>query len=127
MFSGKHHLLMPITWDGYIYILKDLVPVPKIKTCIPFCLLGISQITISLPVSEPRSWSVAHVQKWISYIVHQYKLPMINLDYFQMNGLGLTMINEEDFRTLSPEAGATLFAHLDIWLNGKKNDQLILS
>ncbi|XP_066296348.1 SAM pointed domain-containing Ets transcription factor-like isoform X1 [Branchiostoma lanceolatum] len=65
--------------------------------------------------SDPHYWTVEHVEKWLLWTLHQYRLPPLNLDYFRMSGVTLCMLSEDDFRFRAPRCGDILYAHLDVW------------
>lgn len=67
-------------------------------------------------MTDPFNWSASNVRSWVMWQIEQYNLPMINLDYFNMNGIQLCSLSEDEFRVrASPAVGELLFAQLDIW------------
>lgn len=67
-------------------------------------------------MTDPFNWSASNVRSWILWQMSQYNLPIVNLDYLNMNGIQLCSLSEDDFRQrTSPAVGELLFAQLDIW------------
>lgn len=64
---------------------------------------------------EPTEWSSGHVQKWLLWTEHLYRLPQVGKHYRELSGKDLCSMTEEDFRQRSQQCGDTLYAHLDIW------------
>ena len=69
--------------------------------------------------TDPCRWNSEQVKKWVEWTRHQYRLPEIEVGFFAMDGLSLCNLTDEQFRQLSPKSGDILYAHLDIWKNGK--------
>lgn len=65
--------------------------------------------------SDPRAWNNDDVQKWILLVLRQYNLPMVNLDYFTMNGAVLCTLTEMDFRQRDINAGDIIYTQLELW------------
>ncbi|XP_056154842.1 SAM pointed domain-containing Ets transcription factor-like [Lampris incognitus] len=64
---------------------------------------------------EPMDWSCVHVQKWLLWTEHLYRLPQVSRLFQQLSGKDLCSMTEEDFRQCSAQCGDILYAHLDIW------------
>ncbi|XP_067096671.1 SAM pointed domain-containing Ets transcription factor-like [Osmerus mordax] len=64
---------------------------------------------------EPMEWSSGHVQKWLLWTEHLYRLPQVGRQYQELSGRDLCSMTEEDFRQRSLQCGDMLYAHLDIW------------
>ncbi|XP_059487564.1 DNA-binding protein D-ETS-4 [Neocloeon triangulifer] len=65
--------------------------------------------------TEPSKWTVEDVKAWLLWTLRQYALPMISMEYFNMDGSTFVNLTEEDFQQLAPPCGSTLFAQLEIW------------
>ena len=66
--------------------------------------------------TDPFNWSVSDVQSWILWQIQQYQLPSsIRMEYFNMTGIDLCNLGEQDFKMRAPSQGETLYALLDIW------------
>lgn len=65
---------------------------------------------------DPVNWSSEDVRKWLLWTLRQYSLPMIQLEYFDLDGATLCSLSDHDFRQrTSLQCGDTLYAQLDIW------------
>ena len=76
----------------------------------PFC--------INLFCSDPREWSKEDVKSWLYWTCSQFSIPMslLDLDMWNMDGMGLVSMNENDFKQRLPNRhGENLFAQFDIW------------
>ncbi|KAM3618825.1 uncharacterized protein V6R79_025351 [Siganus canaliculatus] len=65
--------------------------------------------------SDPLDWSSVHVQKWLLWTEHLYRLPQVSAMFQDLNGRDLCSMTEADFRQRSSQFGDVLYAHLDIW------------
>ncbi|XP_062872125.1 SAM pointed domain-containing Ets transcription factor-like [Trichomycterus rosablanca] len=64
---------------------------------------------------DPAEWSSGHVQKWLLWTEHLYRLPQVGKTFQDLSGSDLCVMSEEDFRQRSSQCGDVLYAHLDIW------------
>ncbi|KAM6982833.1 SAM pointed domain-containing Ets transcription factor-like [Tautogolabrus adspersus] len=64
---------------------------------------------------DPLDWSCVHVQKWLLWTEHLYRLPQVSTVFQELTGRELCSMTEADFRLRSSQFGDTLYAHLDIW------------
>ncbi|XP_062283108.1 SAM pointed domain-containing Ets transcription factor-like [Scomber scombrus] len=64
---------------------------------------------------DPLDWSCVHVQKWLLWTEHLYKLPQVSTMFQELSGRDLCSMTEADFRQRSSQFGDMLYAHLDIW------------
>ncbi|XP_026224311.1 SAM pointed domain-containing Ets transcription factor isoform X2 [Anabas testudineus] len=64
---------------------------------------------------DPLDWSCVHVQKWLLWTEHLYRLPQVSTMFQELTGRDLCSMTEADFRQHSSQFGDTLYAHLDIW------------
>ncbi|XP_029362942.1 SAM pointed domain-containing Ets transcription factor-like [Echeneis naucrates] len=64
---------------------------------------------------DPLTWSCVHVQKWLLWTEHLYKLPQVSTMFKELTGKDLCSMTEADFRQQSFQFGDVLYAHLDIW------------
>lgn len=64
---------------------------------------------------DPFEWNTSHVQKWLLWTEHLYRLPHAGKAFQELTGKDLCAMSEEEFRQRSPQCGDTLHAHLDIW------------
>ncbi|XP_049780291.1 DNA-binding protein D-ETS-4 isoform X1 [Schistocerca cancellata] len=71
-----------------------------------------SQLGIS---PDPVGWSTTDVQKWLLWALHHNSLPVINMEYFEMDGASLVQLSETDFQQRAPHSGSILHAQLEIW------------
>lgn len=69
--------------------------------------------------SDPEEWSSGHVQKWLLWTEHLYRLPQVGKAFQHLSGSNLCMMSEEEFRQRCSPCGDVLFAHLDIWKSGR--------
>ncbi|XP_050409556.1 SAM pointed domain-containing Ets transcription factor [Patella vulgata] len=76
----------------------------------------------SLGISlDPTQWNVKNVIRWIDWHCVKNNLqPKPNPLYFEMNGVSLCMLSEQDFNWKYPEGGSVLFSQLEIWRNACK-------
>ncbi|KAG8002519.1 SAM pointed domain-containing Ets transcription factor [Nibea albiflora] len=65
--------------------------------------------------SDPLDWSYVHVQKWLLWTEHLYRLPQVSTMFQELTGRDLCSMTEADFRQRSSQFGDVLYAHLDIW------------
>ena len=68
---------------------------------------------------DPLDWSCVHVQKWLLWTEHLYRLPQVSTLFQELTGKDLCSMTEADFRQRSSQFGDVLFAHLDIWRSSK--------
>ncbi|XP_056280204.1 SAM pointed domain-containing Ets transcription factor-like isoform X1 [Pseudoliparis swirei] len=64
---------------------------------------------------DPLNWSYVHVQKWLLWTEHLYRLPQVSTMFQEVSGIDLCSMTEADFRQRSSQFGDMLYAHLDIW------------
>ncbi|XP_063746360.1 SAM pointed domain-containing Ets transcription factor-like isoform X2 [Eleginops maclovinus] len=64
---------------------------------------------------DPLDWSCMHVQKWLLWTEHLYRLPQVSTFFQEMSGRDLCSMTETDFRQRSLQFGDMLYANLDIW------------
>ncbi|KAM9785970.1 SAM pointed domain-containing Ets transcription factor-like [Neosynchiropus ocellatus] len=64
---------------------------------------------------DPLLWSCLHVQKWLLWTEHLYRLPQISTCFQELTGRDLCSMTEADFRQHTSQFGDMLYAHLDIW------------
>ncbi|XP_010766099.1 SAM pointed domain-containing Ets transcription factor isoform X1 [Notothenia coriiceps] len=64
---------------------------------------------------DPLEWSCVHVQKWLLWTEHLYRLPQVSTLFQEMNGRDLCSMTEADFRQRTLQFGDMLYANLDIW------------
>ncbi|XP_066996170.2 DNA-binding protein D-ETS-4 [Anabrus simplex] len=64
---------------------------------------------------DPTRWAAGDVRSWLLWTLRQYALPMVPMEYFDMDGAALTALTEQDFQQRAPQCGSTLFAQLEIW------------
>ncbi|XP_044207405.1 SAM pointed domain-containing Ets transcription factor-like [Thunnus albacares] len=64
---------------------------------------------------DPLDWSCVHVQKWLLWTEHLYRLPQVSAMFQGLSGRDLCSMTEADFRQRSSQFGDMLYAHLDIW------------
>ncbi|XP_068195091.1 SAM pointed domain-containing Ets transcription factor-like isoform X2 [Antennarius striatus] len=65
--------------------------------------------------ADPLDWSWVHVQKWLLWTEHLYRLPEVSTMFQELSGRDLSSMTEADFRQRSSQFGDVLYAHLDIW------------
>ncbi|KAF7666991.1 hypothetical protein LDENG_00084360 [Lucifuga dentata] len=65
--------------------------------------------------ADPVDWSCVHVQKWLLWTEHLYRLPQVSKMFLELTGRDMCSMTEEDFRQRSSQCGEVLYAHLDIW------------
>ncbi|XP_029011998.1 SAM pointed domain-containing Ets transcription factor-like isoform X2 [Betta splendens] len=65
--------------------------------------------------ADPLDWSCVHVQKWLLWTEHMYRLPQVSTVFQGQAGKDLCSMTEADFRQHSWQFGDMLYAHLDIW------------
>lgn len=68
---------------------------------------------------DPQDWSCVHVQKWLLWTEHLYRLPQVSAMFQQVSGRDLCSMSESDFRQRSSQFGDMMYAHLDIWRSGE--------
>ncbi|XP_076236779.1 DNA-binding protein Ets98B [Calliopsis andreniformis] len=64
---------------------------------------------------EPRRWSAADVAAWIQWARRQLQLPSVPLESFNVDGVTLASLTEEEFCQRAPQCGSMLHAQLEIW------------
>ncbi|XP_026189034.1 SAM pointed domain-containing Ets transcription factor isoform X2 [Mastacembelus armatus] len=64
---------------------------------------------------DPQDWSCVHVQKWLLWTEHLYRLPQVSTMFKELTGRDLCSMTEADFKQHSLQFGDMLYAHLDIW------------
>jgi hypothetical protein len=57
---------------------------------------------------------VDDVKAWLLWTLRQYNLPMIHMEYFNMDGVALSALSEEEFQKRAPEVslGITIQSHV---------------
>lgn len=83
------------------------------KLCKKTCLKS------ALSCLDPQDWSCVHVQKWLLWTEHLYRLPQVSAMFQQVSGRDLCSMSESDFRQRSSQFGDMMYAHLDIWRSGE--------
>lgn len=68
-----------------------------------------------------------HVQKWLLWTEHLYRLPQVSIMFQELSGRDLCSMTEADCRQRSPQFGDVLYAHLDIWRSGENNGNTVPS
>lgn len=81
----------------------------------------------ALSPSDPLDWSCVHVQKWLLWTEHLYRLPHDSTMFQGLSGRDLCSMTEADFRQRSLQFGDVLYAHLDIWRSGENNRNIMPS
>ncbi|XP_066529056.1 SAM pointed domain-containing Ets transcription factor-like [Hoplias malabaricus] len=64
---------------------------------------------------DPAEWSSGHVQKWLLWTEHLYRLPPVGRAFQDLSGSDMCVMSEDDFRQRASQCGDMLYAHLDIW------------
>ncbi|XP_001607130.2 DNA-binding protein D-ETS-4 [Nasonia vitripennis] len=64
---------------------------------------------------EPRRWSTADVAAWVQWAKKQLQLPTVPLECFNIDGVTLVSLSEEEFCRRAPQCGSMLHAQLEIW------------
>lgn len=59
-------------------------------------------MVISL-ISDLAQWTVDDVKAWLLWTLRQYSLPMIHMEYFNMDGVAFSVLSEEEFQKRAPE------------------------
>jgi hypothetical protein len=54
-------------------------------------------------VSDLAQWTVDDVKAWLLWTLRQYNLPMIHVEYFNMDGVAFSVLSEEEFQKRAPE------------------------
>jgi len=54
-------------------------------------------------VPDLAQWTVDDVKAWLLWTLRQYNLPMIHMEYFNMDGVALSALSEEEFQKRAPE------------------------
>lgn len=94
----------------------SLIVCNYLPVCYTWCTV------VQLPVlssSDPLDWSCVHVQKWLLWTEHLYRLPQVSTMFQELTGRDLCSMTEADFRHRSSQFGDVLYAHLDIWRSSK--------
>ncbi|XP_054153081.1 DNA-binding protein D-ETS-4-like [Oppia nitens] len=65
--------------------------------------------------ADPFNWNVTDVRSWLEWTQRQFNLLDFPLEYFQMDGMNLCKLSEQDFKDRAPLCGETLYAQLEIW------------
>ncbi|KDR08401.1 DNA-binding protein D-ETS-4 [Zootermopsis nevadensis] len=94
-----------------------------LMTIEPVLSLAIEQIRVDISntcsvlgiASDLAQWTVDDVKAWLLWTLRQYNMPMIRIEYFNMDGVALSALSEEEFQKRAPECGSTLYARLEIW------------
>lgn len=80
------------------------------------CHQEVKRVSDNLGISpDPFTWTVNDVLSWLSWQVKQSGLPMFPLHYFQMDGMTLCSLSEQDFKNRALYCGDVLYAQLEIW------------
>ncbi|XP_061177215.1 SAM pointed domain-containing Ets transcription factor-like isoform X2 [Saccostrea echinata] len=78
----------------------------------------INQVCRILGISpDPRLWSESDVLRWMEWHGNQFHASYGVTEAFRMCGAQLCRLSNEAFKRRSPEAGANLYAQLDVWKN----------
>jgi hypothetical protein len=62
-------------------------------------------VVISL-ISDLAQWTVDDVKAWLLWTLRQYSLPMIQMEYFNMDGVAFSVLSEEEFQKGAPEVSS---------------------
>lgn len=54
-------------------------------------------------VPDLAQWTVDDVKAWLLWTLRQYNMPMIRIEYFNMDGVALSALSEEEFQKRAPE------------------------
>jgi len=57
-------------------------------------------------VPDLAQWTVDDVKAWLLWTLRQYSLPMIRMEYFNMDGMALSALSEEEFQKKAPEVSS---------------------
>jgi hypothetical protein len=57
-------------------------------------------------VPDLAQWTVDDVKAWLLWTLRQYNLPMIRIEYFNMDGVALSALSEEEFQKRAPEVSS---------------------
>ena len=79
-----------------------------------------SNWSLCVSPTDPLDWSCMHVQKWLLWTEHLYRLPQVSTMFQELTGRDLCSMAEADFRQRSLQFGDVLYAHLDIWRSGER-------
>ena len=71
--------------------------------------------TVIFLVPDLAQWTVDDVKAWLLWTLRQYNLPMIHMEYFNMDGVALSALSEEEFQKRAPEVslGITIQSRLN--------------
>lgn len=66
--------------------------------------------------TDPRAWTVEHIQQWLDWATHEYQLLDIDLSKFlHIDGRALCRMSREELaRLVNTQNAEVLFYHLDI-------------
>jgi hypothetical protein len=59
-------------------------------------------------VSDLAQWTVDDVKAWLLWTLRQYSLPMIHMEYFNMDGVAFSVLSEEEFQKRAPEVSSRI-------------------
>jgi Sterile alpha motif (SAM)/Pointed domain. len=78
------------------------------------CKLFVKCVVIFI-VPDLAQWTVDDVKAWLLWTLRQYNLSMIHMEYFNMDGVALSALSEEEFQKRAPEVsfGLTIQRHLN--------------
>jgi hypothetical protein len=60
-------------------------------------------------VSDLAQWTVDDVKAWLLWTLRQYSLPMIQMEYFNMDGVAFSVLSEEEFQKRAPEVSSRMY------------------
>lgn len=86
--------------------------------------MSFSPVTDALPSSlvlltDPRSWTKAHVIQWLQWAVSEFSLVNVNFSKFDLDGQMLCDLGKECFLELAPDfVGDILWEHLEQMMKG---------
>ncbi|XP_074596107.1 DNA-binding protein D-ETS-4-like isoform X2 [Brevipalpus obovatus] len=80
------------------------------------CHQEVKRVSENLGISQdPFTWTIDDVLSWLSWQVKQFGLPTFPLQYFQIDGMTLCSLSENDFKSRALYCGDVLYAQLEIW------------
>lgn len=67
-------------------------------------------------VPDLAQWTVDDVKAWLLWTLRQYNLPMIRIEYFNMDGVALSALSEEEFQKRAPEVSSGIEPTHLMWI-----------
>ncbi|XP_065158566.1 DNA-binding protein D-ETS-4 isoform X2 [Atheta coriaria] len=112
------------TDDEYVELARENIE-PVLNMAIEQMRKDVSKTCSALSISpDPSQWSQSNVLSWLEFTSREFNIPQPTPEQWDINGVSLVCLDEENFVKRSPQGGAILYAQLEIWKAAYLEDDL---